>query len=387
MANELPDRPLLFTPFRLRGLRLRNRVVVSPMQMYGVRDGRVGDWHLAHIGRFALGGAGLILMEATAVCPEGRSTVHDNGLWCDSQIEGYSRITALARAAGAAIGIQLQHAGRKASCQAPWDGFGPLGQADAARGETPWTAWGVTGEGWSEDYPRAHAITEPDIDYLLQCYTAAAQRADRAGFDVVEVHAAHGYLLHSFLSPLSNHRRDRHGGSLAARAAFPLAVARAVRSAWPADKPLLMRISAVDGVGIGWSMDDSIALAGMLKDAGVDAIDCSSGGMRLPTRAHLLPRSPGFQVPLAAALRRETGMPTLAVGLIREPSMAEAIIAEGQADLVALGREMLWNPNWPLHAAQALGADPDFGMWPREFGWWLARRSAAHSPPSTQAES
>lgn len=354
---------------------LRNRVVVSPMQMYSARDGKVGDWHLVHLGRYAMGGAGLIVMEATAICPEGRSTVHDNGLWSDDQIAGYRRITDFIRSHGGASAVQLQHAGRKASSQAPWHGFGPLNENDAARGEHAWRAWGPDTRGWSKKYPDSYAITAADVPYLLEAYCSAARRAIDSGFDIVEIHAAHGYLLHSFLSPLSNDREDDYGGDLARRMRFPLEVAAAVRQVLPEGMPLLFRLSCVDGRDIGWSLSDSVQFATELKRIGVDLIDCSSGGMKLPSKDDFVYRRPGFQVPFAAEVRAKVDIATMAVGLIQDAKQANDIIVLGEADLVALGREFLWNPNWPLHAAQTLNTDTDFGQWPRQFGWWLERRS------------
>ena len=369
----LSDFPL-FAPLRLRELTLRNRVVVSPMQMYSAHDGLVGDWHLVHLGRFALGGAGLVVVEATAVCPEGRSTLHDNGLWNEAQADAFARITDFLRANGAASAIQLQHAGRKASSQAPWDGFGPLGERDAARGEQRWQAWGPTRAGWSDQYPPAHPMGEVEIAYLLERYRHSARLALRAGFDAIEIHAAHGYLLHSYLSPLSNTRGDAYGGDREGRMRLPLQVAATVRETWPAERPLFFRMSAVDGVGIGWSLEDSIELAKRLRALGVDVIDCSSGGMSLPAATSLVAREPGFQVPFARELRRHAGIATMAVGLIRTPERANAIIANGDADLVALGREHLWNPNWAAQSAVQLDADSGWKWWPRSFGWWLRRR-------------
>ena len=295
----------LFAPLTLRELTLRNRVVVSPMQMYSAHDGIVGDWHLVHLGRFALGGAGLVIVEATAVCPEGRSTLHDNGLWNEAQADAFARITAFLRANGAASAIQLQHAGRKASSQAPWDGFGPLGERDAARGEAPWQPWGPTRAGWSDAHPATRPIGEAEVGYLLERYTHATRLALRAGFDAVEIHAAHGYLLHSFLSPLSNTRGDAYGGDREGRMRLPLQVAAAVRAAWPAGRPLFFRMSTVDGVGIGWSLDDSVELARRLRAQGVDVVDCSSGGMNLPVRRE--PR--GARARLPGAVRARAAQP------------------------------------------------------------------------------
>lgn len=344
------------------------------MQMYSVQDGQVGDWHLVHLGRFALGGAGMVVVEATAVTPDGRSTWHDNGLWDDAQVAPFRRITDFLRSEGAASAIQLQHAGRKASSQAPWDGFGALREPDRTKGEPPWLASGPTERGWSDAYPSVHAMTADDIARLLESYRTAARRALAAGFDAIEIHAAHGYLLHSFLSPLSNARTDDYGGDLERRIRLPLEVVRAVRGAWPDERPLLFRMSTVDGVGVGWSIEDSVALAKRLREAGVDVVDCSSGGMDLASRDELVPRGPGFQVPFARAIRAGAGVATMAVGLIRDAAQANAIVANGSADLVALAREMLWDTNWALHAAHALRVGDAWRRWPRQYGWWLARR-------------
>ncbi|MDQ6619218.1 MAG: NADH:flavin oxidoreductase/NADH oxidase [Pseudomonadota bacterium] len=385
-SNAPLDVPL-FTPFQTRGLTLRNRVVVSPMQMYSVQEGVVGDWHLVHLGRFALGGAGLVVVEATAISPEGRSTLQDNGLWNDVQADAFRRITDFLRANGAASAIQLQHAGRKASSQAPWHGFGPLSDADALRGEHPWQPWGPTSHGWSDQYPPTRPIGEPEMAHLIDRYRNAATLAVRAGFDAIEIHAAHGYLLHSFLSPLANTRDDDYGGDLERRMRFPLRVVAAVREAWPDERPLLFRMSAVDGIDVGWTLDDSVELARRLRGAGVDVVDCSSGGMKLPSTSSLVPRTPGFQVPFAREVRRRAGVATMSVGLIRTPAQANAIIADGDADLVALAREHLWNPNWAAQAAVELGGDAQWKLWPRAFGWWLRRREGRHTvraPASTR---
>jgi len=365
----------LLCPFALRGLQLRNRIVISPMQMYSTPDARPGAFHLVHLGRFALGGAGLVCVEATAVAPEGRSTLHDLGLWSEAQADAFRPITDFLRAHGCASALQIQHAGTKSACRPPWDGFGPLQPEDTARGDRRWQAWGPTSAGWSDKYPDSHAITRADVDYLIDCYRRAARLAVRAGFDALEIHAAHGYLLHSFLSPLMNTRQDEFGGSLAARMQFPLEVVRAVRDVWPDERPLLIRLSCVDGQGIGWSLEDSVALAKRLKALGVDAIDCSSGGMSLPSMDQFVPRAAGFQVPFARAIRRGAEIPTVAVGLVRSALQANAIIEEGSADLVALGREALWNPNFAAQASQELSADPDWRLWPRQYGWWLKRRA------------
>ncbi|MWD26034.1 hypothetical protein E0K89_000880 [Aquicoccus sp. SCR17] len=361
----------LFEPLTLRGLTLKNRVVVSPMQTYSAPDALPGAWHRVHLGRFALGGAGLVMGEATAVSPEGRSTADDLGLWSDDQERAMAELARAVQACGAAFGLQLQHAGRKASTTAPWQGFAnaPIAAGSEVLGPSAHPA--------SEGAHLPRAMTTEDMDRLVAAFAEAARRADRAGVDLVEIHMAHGYLLHSFLSPLANARRDDYGGSLANRMRFPLRIAKAVRKAWPQEKPLACRISSVDGVGIGWTLEESADFAKALAGVGVDLVDCSSGGMTLPERGMLVPRAPGFQLPFAAELRRVPGIATIAVGIITDARQAEAAIASGQADLVALGREMLENPNWALQAANALEPEQAYTRWPVPFGWWLKRRARA----------
>jgi 2,4-dienoyl-CoA reductase-like NADH-dependent reductase (Old Yellow Enzyme family) len=362
---------MLFDEIRLREVRMRNRIVVSPMCQYSAKDGHVTDWHLVHLGKFAQGGAGAVFVEATAVEKRGRITHGDTGIWEDAQIPGLRRIAEFIKSQGAVPAIQLAHAGRKASMARPWHGNGPLTQADHERGDKPWSIVAPTekplGEGWLQ--PRA--IRKGDEQVLLAAFREAARRAHAAGFEIAELHAAHGYLLHSFLSPLSNE------GTLEERMRFPLEVAKALREAWPKGKPLFVRVSSIDDVEGGWSIEDTLAFARALKNAGVDVIDCSSGGILGSATAAtktLLPRVPGFQVPFAERIRKEADIRTMAVGLILTPQQAEEIAA--QADLVAIGREALYDPNWPLHAALALGVDPEFAQWPLQYGWWLTRRES-----------
>jgi 2,4-dienoyl-CoA reductase-like NADH-dependent reductase (Old Yellow Enzyme family) len=374
MMAQQPDAPLLFQPLRLRGVDLRNRVVIAPMGTYVARDGMFNDWHYVHLGKLAQGGAGLVFVEATAVAPEGRVTYGCAGLWSDAHVEPLKRIAGIAHAAGTRIGIQLAHGGRKACMQRPWHGNGPTGPADIARGEPPWDVVSPTVEPWGPGWLQPRALAKADLEGLKLRYRDAAGRALAAGMDVIELHGAHGYLLHSFLSPLSNTRNDDYGGDLAGRMRFPLEVAAAVRRTWPADRPFFWRVSAVDGINAGLQLGDTIAFATELKKIGVDVVDCSSGGMLLPKEAALVSRVPGFQVPFAEAIRREVGIATMAVGLIRDARFAEEILRQGQADLIAVAREALFNPNWPQHAALELGADPDWALWPDQYGWWLKRR-------------
>ena len=371
----MTDTPNLFRPLTLRGVTLRNRIVISPMCQYTAHDGHMEDWHMVHLGRFATGGAGLVFTEATAVQKSGRITHGCAGLWTDSQIPGHARVAQFALRHGAVPAVQLGHAGRKSGMQRPWFGNGPLTEEDFARGDMPWQPVGPSAIPVADGWPEPHALSVQEIQALVEDFAAAAGRALAAGYKVAEVHGAHGYLIHSFLSPLSNQRSDAYGGDLAGRMRLALEVTEAVRAVWPDELPLFFRTSAVDGVADGWSLDDTVALARELKALGVDAMDCSSGGIAgAATAAGGAKRQPGFQVPYATRVREDVGMTTMAVGLITHPQQAEAIVSEGRADLVALGREALVDPSWPLHAAAALGHDVAFETWPEQYGWWLARR-------------
>jgi 2,4-dienoyl-CoA reductase-like NADH-dependent reductase (Old Yellow Enzyme family) len=346
----------LFDPLTLRGRTLRNRVGVSPMCQYSSRDGFADDWHLAHLGQFATGGAGLVFTEAAAVSPEGRITPADLGLWQDAHVEGLARIVRFVQGQGALVGVQLAHAGRKAATRVPWEGGGPLGEDQA-----PWPTVGPSPLAFDARHRPPTALDEAGLAKVVQDFAAATRRALAAGFDVVEVHAAHGYLLHEFLSPLSNTRTDRWGGSLENRSRLVGEVVRAVRAEWPADRPLFVRVSTTDWTPGGWDAAQTVALARVLKGLGVDAIDCSSGGNVATAR---VPVGPGYQVGFADEVRRDAGVPTAAVGMITEPAQAEAIVAEGKADLVLLARELLRDPHFPLRAARVLG---QAGSWPRQY--------------------
>jgi 2,4-dienoyl-CoA reductase-like NADH-dependent reductase (Old Yellow Enzyme family) len=372
-------RPLLFTPLALRGVTTRNRIVISPMVQYHARDGVAQDFHLVHLGAFARGGAGLVFTENAGIVPGGRVTEMDLGLWHDGQIEGLRRLTSVIQSFGALAGIQLTHSGRKGAMQSGPEGNGPLTPADLARGRRPWEVVGPTSEPVGPGWLVPRALSAADIAGLVASWAQAARRADRAGFDVCEIHGAHGYLLASFLSAVSNTRADAYGGDRAGRMRIALEVARAVRAAWPAPKPLFFRVSALDGAG-GWDLDDTVALAGELKASGVDVVDCSSGGLTGTATAAPIPRHPGFQVPYAAAVKRRAAVASMAVGLILDGPQAEAILQAGDADLIAVGRQALYDPFWALHAAQALGCDPGFDLWPREIGWWLEKRSHTLRP-------
>jgi len=370
----MPSRPRLFTPLALRGVTLKNRIVISPMCQYSAVDGHANDWHLVHLGRFALGGAGMVFTEATAVEARGRITHGDLGLWEDGQIAGLSRVAEFLRAHGAVPAIQLAHAGRKASMQRPWHGNGPLDERDRARGDLPWQVVAPSALPLDEGWLVPHELSLAEIAALQDAWRQAARRALAAGFDVLEMHSAHGYLGHEFLSPLSNRRGDRYGGDLAGRMRFTLETVAAVREVWPQDKPLFVRVSSVDGLEGGWTIEDTVVLARELAARGVDVVDCSSGGLAGSATAARVKRGPGFQVPFAERVRREAGVKTMAVGLILEAQQAEAILEADQADLIAIGREALYDPSWALHAEAALGLQGEFESWPVQSGWWLERR-------------
>ena len=370
---------MLFEPIELREVKARNRIVVSPMCQYSAQDGHVTDWHLVHLGKFAQGGAGIVFVEATAVEKRGRITHGDTGIWDDAHIAGLRRIAEFVKSQGAVPALQLAHAGRKASIARPWYGNAPLTQADLDRGDKPWSIVAPCATPIGEEWIKPRPFEKGDFQVVLNAYRQAVRRAHAAGFEILEIHAAHGYLLHTFLSPLSNLRTDEYGGSLENRMRFPVEVAREVRNAWPASRPLFVRVSSIDDVEGGWSIEDTVLFAKHLKAVGVDVLDCSSGGIlgsaTAATRT-LVPRVPGFQIPFAERVRKEAGMKTMAVGLILTPQQAEEALQAGRADLIAIGREALHDPNWPLHAAAALGADPEFARWPQQYGWWLTRRDS-----------
>ncbi len=347
----------LFTPWTMRSITLRNRIVVAPMCQYSTPDGVASDWHMVHLGSRAVGGAGLVMAEASAVSPEGRISPRDLGIWNDQQAAALAPIVHFMKNQGAVTAIQIAHAGRKASTQAPFDGGAPI----APHAEHGWQPYGPSALSFSPAHTVPEAMTAQDIEKVRQDFVAAAQRALHAGFEVLELHMAHGYLLHSFLSPISNHREDAYGGSLENRMRLPLEITEAVRAVWPDHLPLWVRISATDWVPGGWDLEQSVALANTLKTKGVDVIDCSSGGM---TPDAVIPAGPGFQTPFAQQIREQTGVPTVAVGLITEAMQAEHILVTEQADGIALARELLRNPYWPLHAARELGVDL---RWPEPY--------------------
>jgi 2,4-dienoyl-CoA reductase-like NADH-dependent reductase (Old Yellow Enzyme family) len=376
----MSGKPLLFTPLKLRELSLKNRVVIAPMCQYAAEDGMPNEWHLVHLGRFATGGAGLVITEASAVEARGRISHGDVGIWSDAQAEAWKPVTSFIRRHGAASAIQIAHAGRKASMQRPWRGNGPLGPDDFARGDTAWEIVAPSAEPVGPGHLVPHELSEEEIAGVVQSFAAAAGRADRAGFDALEIHGAHGYLIASFLSPITNRRNDAYGGDTAGRLRMALETTEAVRRTWPKEKPLLFRVSSVDGAENGWSLEDTVALAVELKARGVDVIDCSSGGLAGSATLASATRQPGFQVPYAAEVRRRAGIATQAVGLILDGPQAEAILQAGDADLIAIGREALYNPAWAHHAAREFGADPEFAAWPETYGFWLTRRAKSLAP-------
>lgn len=346
----------LFSPIRLRELNIKNRIFMAPMCQYSAHDGMPNDWHRIHYGARAAGGVGMVMMEATAVSPEGRITPYDLGLWSAQQAEAFRPIAAFIKEQGAIPAIQIAHAGRKASCDQPWKGGLQINPKDGG-----WQPLAPSALPFSSDSSIPKEMNQADIDNVVSQFAEATKRAWTAGFEVVEIHMAHGYLLHEFLSPLTNRRIDPYGGNFENRARLPLQVAQTVRELWPSDKPVMVRISATDWVEGGWNLAGSVELVRQLKSIGIDLVDVSTGGL-VPDAA--IPAAPGFQTPFAASLRRETGMMVSTVGLITGAMQAEHILVTEQADAVSIGRELLRNPYWPLHAARSLGEDVS---WPSQY--------------------
>jgi 2,4-dienoyl-CoA reductase-like NADH-dependent reductase (Old Yellow Enzyme family) len=348
--------PGLFDPLVLRDVSLRNRVIVSPMCQYSSQDGLANEWHAVHLGSRAVGGAALVFTEATAVTPEGRISPQDLGIWSDAHADALAPIVRFIRGQAALSGVQLAHAGRKGSTRRPWEGSGGIAPADGG-----WQPLGPGDEPFAPDYPVPKALDADGIRAIVAAFRDAARRALAIGVEVIEVHAAHGYLVHEFLSPLSNTRTDAYGGSFDNRIRLCLEIVDAVREVWPDRLPLFVRLSATEWVPGGWDIEDSIALARRLRAHGVDLVDCSSGG-NVPKAD--IPLGPGYQVPLAERIRHDAGMPTGAVGMITTPAQANEIIAQGRADCVLLAREMLRDPYWPMRAAAELGHAMD---WPSQY--------------------
>jgi 2,4-dienoyl-CoA reductase-like NADH-dependent reductase (Old Yellow Enzyme family) len=376
--------PLLFTPITLRGVTARNRIVVSPMCQYHSLDGGPTDWQMMHIGRLAVGGAGIIFGEETAIEARGRKTYSCAGIWNDSHIPQYRKLTDFVRDQGAIPAIQLGHAGRKASCHAATKNWAPLEDADTAQGLPPWQGLAPSAV---DQLPRRFTPKEMDKDDIrqqLEQWREAVRRSVDAGYEICEIHGAHGYLIHQFLSPISNQRTDSYGGDRAGRMRFALEVAQVVRDAWPQDKPLFFRVSAVDGQGGMWDLEDTVALACELKARGVDLVDCSSGGIIGDTAMPMVPRIPAFQARFAAEVRKRADILTIAVGGITEPQEAEQILQSGRADLVALAREFIWNADWAAHAAQTLGVPDPHGQMPHEYAYRLRQREQQKQMPINQ---
>lgn len=346
----------LFTPLQIKSVQFRNRIVVSPMCQYSSEDGFASDWHLVHLGSRAVGGAGFIISEAAAVSPEGRISPFDLGIWKDTHIEKLQQITSFISAQGTVPGIQLAHAGRKASTNVPWQGRGKVAEDHGG-----WTVVAPSAIAFSDNYPMPVALDEQGIQKVISDFTAAAKRALQAGFKVIEIHSAHGYLIHQFLSPLSNHRTDKYGGAFENRIRLLLEVIAGVQTVWPTDLPLIVRISATDWVEGGWHLEESIKLARILQVKGVDLIDVSSGGL---SNQQNISTGPGYQLPFASRIKKETGMPTGAVGMITTSIQAETILVNGDADLIIMARELLRQPYFPLLAAHEL--NDDF-KWPVQY--------------------
>jgi 2,4-dienoyl-CoA reductase-like NADH-dependent reductase (Old Yellow Enzyme family) len=333
-----------------------------------------GMFHNVHLGRYAFGGFGLVFVEATAVEEVGLINEHDLGIWNDAQVESFKPLIAFMKGENTAIGIQLAHGGRKASSQRAMDGMGPLTPQQIKAGAKLWQPVGPTSEPVAPGWLTPHQLTSDECKAMVRTWAAAARNAVKAGFDVIEIHTAHGYLLASFLSPVSNTRNDEYGGDRAGRMRLPLEIVEAVRREMPPTMPLFVRVSAVDGAENGWNLDDTVVFARELKARGVDVIDCSSGGISGSATAAQVPRGLGFQVPYAERVRKEAGIASMAVGIILESQQAEAILENGQADLIAVGRQSQFNPNIALHWAHDLGINRKFEDWTPEYGWWLEKR-------------
>ena len=375
---------LLFSPITIRDITLKNRVVIAPMHQYSAIDGVAQDWHIMNVGRYAAGGAGLVFVESTKIERRGCGTIGDLGAWRDDHVPGLKRLADNVRANGAVPAIQLGHSGRKARCFRPWEGGAPLTrEAAEAEGVTDWDEWGLVAPSAitpDPDTPEPRALSRAEVQDLVRHWGQAVRRCREAGFDVVEIHAAHGYLLHQFLSPAANQRTDEYGGSEENRRRLLMEVVEEARRFWPEEKPLFVRLSVEDGAGFG--PDQSVAVARAVGPLGVDVIDCSSGGM---TGAPISSSAGyGYQVPFAERLKRDGGVMSMAVGLIVHADQAETILQNGQADLIAIAREAMYNPNWPMDAAIKLGADPAAASTPPPVTYWLdKRRSIRGVTPST----
>src|ERR1700754_4056237 len=367
--------PKLFQPLTIRGLTLKNRLVVPPMVHYRADPGNTcGAFHLVHLGRYALGGFGLVLVEATAVEDIGLINQHDLGIWNEAQVESFKPLIAFMKRQNTAIGIQIGHGGRKASSQTAMQGMGPLTEDNIKAGAKVWQPVGPTAEPVAKGWLTPRQLTTAECKAMVGTWANAARNAVKAGFDAIEIHTAHGYLLASFLSPVSNTRNDEYGGDRAGRMRLPLEIVEAGRAEMPASMPLFVRVSSVDGTVEGWNMDDTVAFAHELKARGVDVVDCSSGGISGSATAAQVSRSLGFQVPFAERVRKEADISTMAVGIILEAQQAETILKKGQGDLIAVGRQSQFNSNIAHHWAHDLGINRRFEDWSSEFDWWLEKR-------------
>ncbi|MCZ6875068.1 MAG: NADH:flavin oxidoreductase/NADH oxidase [bacterium] len=376
--------PLLFTPITIKGVTVRNRVVVSPMSQYASVGGEPTDWHLAHLGHFAMGGAGVVFCEETSVAELARKTYSCPGIYTAEQVSAYRRITDFIKEMGATPAMQLGHAGRKVATKPPWEGFAPLTEADAKHGKPPYRGLSASPVPTSEQALVPVQMDRADIAQVIDLHREATKRTLDAGYDILEIHCAHGYIIQQFLSPIVNQRIDAYGGDLQGRMRFGFELVEAIRAVWPADRPLFARLSCVDGEGGHWDLSDTIAFASGLKARGVDLIDCSSGGINGPLTLSVVPRAAGYHAPFAETIRRQVGIMSMGPGLITEAQQAEDILVQGHSDLICMARELMWNPNWPVHAAQTLGAANYLDLLPHRYAWWLKRREATQQLGSNQ---
>ena len=375
----------LFSKLKIRGVEFPNRLVLSPLCMYSARDGIPNEWHFSHLSTFARARIGCIFAEATAVREDGKITPYCLGLWNNDQRNAFKPIVNFIKKMGSIPAFQLAHAGRKASVKEPWKGGLPLDKDDEREGIFPWETVAPSALALANGFRVPKALEKKDIDEIILAYVNSAKLALEAGFEVLEIHAAHGYLIHSFLSPISNKRNDEYGGNLEGRAKILKEIITSIRNNIPDTVPLFCRISAVDGLENGWALEDSVILSNMLSEIGIDVIDCSSGGISGRPRfaanddgsvlKNIVDRGLGFQVPYSEEIKRNSDIKTMAVGVIVDPEQAENILLNGQADLIAMGRELMYNPFWSLHAAQKLGADPEYNLWPDQYRWGVNRRS------------
>ena len=375
-AKTQSTKPLLFTPIKIRELAIRNRIIASPMCQYLSFDGAPSDWQLMHLGRLAIGGCGVVFGEETAVEPDGRKTHNCAGLYRQSHVASYFKLTEMIKSNGAVPAIQLGHSGRKGSCHGAIRDWQALNKSDAANGLPPWQVM-TPSAAVSPPRPLPHKeMDQTDINRVIDDFRTAAKRSIDAGYDILEIHGAHGYLIHQFLSATSNQRQDHYGGSLANRMRFAIKVAAAVREVWPKEKPVFFRLSAVDGKGGSWTLADSISLATALRDVGIDMVDVSSGGITGSSDMPMVPRIPSYQASFSGRIRHKANIGTIAVGGITKPQQAEDILKSGDADMIAMARELLWNADWPAHAAKSLGVDDPFSYLPAGYAHRLRQRES-----------